>query len=588
MFSILFKLKWFFKEHWKRYTIAITLLILVGVIDILPPQILGMFIDEINVGSLTSVKTMQYIAAVAIITISSYAITYFWMYKLFGGAFVLERKLRSNFMGHLLKMTPTFFQKNRTGDLMARATNDLKAISITAGFGILTLIDSTAFMITILITMCLLVSWKLTLAAILPLPIMAIIMKIYGDRIHKRFTEAQDAFGDLNDQVLQSIGGVRVIRAYVLEKDDEKEFHEMTEDVYNKNIQVAKIDSLFEPTIRILVGLSYIIGLGYGSYLVFQQQITIGQLVSFNVYLGMIVWPMFAIGELMNVMQRGNASLDRVQETLDYEPDVVNPSTGNEVVVPDVILFNAVQFQYPSSAVVNLNDINLRVNRGETIGVVGKTGSGKTTLVKQLLREYPKGAGELSINGTSIDEINLQKLRSWIGYVPQDHVLFSKTVKENILFGNLERATESQLDEAIRLASFNQDIEMLPEGLETLVGEKGVALSGGQKQRISIARALIRNPEILILDDSLSAVDAKTEQNIIQNIKKERSGKTTIITTHRMTAVQHADQIIVLEDGRIIEHGSHEQLLQKNGWYKEQFEIQQTKTEQSTGIEVQA
>ncbi|MEM5010145.1 ABC transporter transmembrane domain-containing protein [Niallia taxi] len=588
MFSILFKLKWFFKEHWKRYTIAITLLILVGVIDILPPQILGMFIDEINVGSLTSVKTMQYIAAVAIITISSYAITYFWMYKLFGGAFVLERKLRSNFMGHLLKMTPTFFQKNRTGDLMARATNDLKAISITAGFGILTLIDSTAFMITILITMCLLVSWKLTLAAILPLPIMAIIMKIYGDRIHKRFTEAQDAFGDLNDRVLQSIGGVRVIRAYVLEKDDEKEFHQMTEDVYNKNIQVAKIDSLFEPTIRILVGLSYIIGLGYGSYLVFQQQITIGQLVSFNVYLGMIVWPMFAIGELMNVMQRGNASLDRVQETLDYKPDVLNPSASKELVVPDVILFDSVQFQYPSSAVTNLNDINLRVNRGETIGVVGKTGSGKTTLVKQLLREYPKGQGELSINGTSIDEINLQKLRSWIGYVPQDHVLFSKSVKENILFGNLESATEEQLEEAIRLASFNQDIEMLPEGLETLVGEKGVALSGGQKQRISIARALIRNPEILILDDSLSAVDAKTEQNIIQNIKKERSGKTTIITTHRMTAVQHADQIIVLEDGKIMERGSHEQLLQKNGWYKEQFEIQQTKTAQSTGIEVQA
>ncbi|MGG0738986.1 ABC transporter ATP-binding protein [Niallia taxi] len=588
MFSILFKLKWFFKEHWKRYTIAITLLILVGIIDILPPQILGMFIDEINVGSLTSVKTMQYIAAVAIITISSYAITYFWMYKLFGGAFVLERKLRSKFMGHLLKMTPTFFQKNRTGDLMARATNDLKAISITAGFGILTLIDSTAFMITILITMCLLVSWKLTLAAILPLPIMAIIMKIYGDRIHKRFTEAQDAFGDLNDRVLQSIGGVRVIRAYVLEKDDEKEFHQMTEDVYNKNIQVAKIDSLFEPTIRILVGLSYIIGLGYGSYLVFQQQITIGQLVSFNVYLGMIVWPMFAIGELMNVMQRGNASLDRVQETLDYKPDVLNPSASKELVVPDVILFDSVQFQYPSSAVTNLNDINLRINRGETIGIVGKTGSGKTTLVKQLLREYPKGLGELSINGTSIDEINLQKLRSWIGYVPQDHVLFSKTVKENILFGNLESATEEQLEEAIRLASFNQDIEMLPEGLETLVGEKGVALSGGQKQRISIARALIRNPEILILDDSLSAVDAKTEQNIIQNIKKERSGKTTIITTHRMTAVQHADQIIVLEDGKIMEHGSHEQLLQKNGWYKEQFEIQQTKTAQSTGIEVQA
>jgi ATP-binding cassette subfamily B protein len=588
MFSILVKLKWFFKEHWKRYTVAIVLLIIVGVIDILPPQILGMFIDEINVGSLTGDKTVQYLLAIAAITISSYVITYFWMYKLFGGAIVLERKLRSNFMGHLLKMTPTFFEKNRTGDLMARATNDLKAISITAGFGILTLIDSTVFMITILITMCLLVSWKLTLAAILPLPIMAIMMQIYGDRIHKRFMEAQDAFGDLNDRVLQSIGGVRVIRAYVLEKDDEKEFHQMTEDVYNKNIRVAKVDSLFEPTIRILVGLSYIIGLGYGSYLVFQQQITIGQLVSFNVYLGMIVWPMFAIGELMNVMQRGNASLDRVQETLNYKPDVLNAEDSKAVAVPETIVFDSVQFQYPSSAVYNLVDIDLKITRGETIGIVGKTGSGKTTLVKQLLREYPKGKGELSINGISIDDISLDMLRSWIGYVPQDHVLFSKTVRDNILFGHIENTSESQLDNAIQLASFKQDIEMLPEGLETLVGEKGVALSGGQKQRISIARALIRNPQILILDDSLSAVDAKTEQNIIKNIKKERAGKTTIITTHRMTAVQHADQIIVLEDGKIVEHGTHEQLIQKKGWYKVQFEIQQTKTAQSAGQEVQA
>jgi len=287
-------------------------------------------------------------------------------------------------------------------------------------------------------------------------------------------------------------------------------------------------------------------------------------------------------------MQRGNASLDRVQETLDYKPDVLNPVDSKEVAVPDTIVFDSVQFQYPSSAVKNLDDIDLKITRGETIGVVGKTGSGKTTLVKQLLREYPKGKGELSINGISIDDISLDMLRSWIGYVPQDHVLFSKTVRDNILFGHMENTSERQLDVAIQLASFKQDIEMLPEGLETLVGEKGVALSGGQKQRISIARALIRNPQILILDDSLSAVDAKTEQNIIKNIKKERAGKTTIITTHRMTAVQHADQIIVLEDGKIVEHGTHEQLIQKKGWYKEQFEIQQTKTAQSAGQEVQA
>ncbi|GKU81658.1 ABC transporter ATP-binding protein [Niallia sp. NCCP-28] len=585
MFSILFKLKWFFKEHKKRYLIAVFLLLFIGIVEIIPPQLLGMFIDEINVGTLTAAKSVYYILAVIGITLFTYYVTYTWMYQLFGGAFLLERKLRSNFFGHLLKMTPTFYEKNRTGDLMARATNDLRAISTTAGFGILTLIDSTAFMLTIIATMCILVSWKLTLAAILPLPIMALIMQVYGNKIHKRFTEAQDAFGELNDSVLQSVAGVRVVRAYVLEKEEEKQFHQLTNDVFHKNIAVAKIDSLFEPTVRILVGLSYLIGLGYGSFLVFKQDISIGQLVTFNVYLGMIVWPMFAIGELMNIMQRGNASLDRVQETLNYQADVADAPIVKSIKKPENIEFKNVVFRYPSSSADNLQNVNLRIKQGETIGVVGKTGSGKTTFVKQLLREYPAGKGNIRINGEEIEEQSLEQVREWIGYVPQDHVLFSKSIKENILFGN-QYANEQDLEKAIELASFKQDLNMLPNKLATLVGEKGVALSGGQKQRISIARALIRNPEILILDDSLSAVDAKTEKNIIENIKNERKGKTTIITTHRMTAVQHADQIIVLDDGQIIEHGSHAELMQKNGWYKKQFTTQQM--EASTEMEVQA
>ncbi|CAH2713588.1 putative multidrug resistance ABC transporter ATP-binding/permease protein YheI [Neobacillus rhizosphaerae] len=574
MFSVLKKLSWFFRENWKRYAIAISLLIIVGILDVLPPKLIGMAIDDIHVGAITENKIFHYLAYLLVIMISSYGITYVWQHQLFGGAFLVERKLRSRFVRHLLKMTPAFYEKNRTGDLMARATNDLKAISITAGFGILTLVDSSIWMMTLLVTMGIFISWKLTLAAIIPLPIMAVLMKIYGKRIHTRFMEAQDAFGELNDRVLESVAGVRVIRAYVQEKADGNRFHQLTEDVYNKNIKVARIDSLFDPTIKVLVGISYLIGLGYGAYLVFHQAITLGNLVSFNVYLGMLIWPMFAIGELINVMQRGNASLDRVNATLSYKEEVDNPPQPVEVSTADSIDYAKVTFRYPTSKTDNLENVNVRLLQGQTLGIVGKTGSGKTTFIKQLLRQYPLGIGDLSIGGVSIEEQTLTQVRSWIGYVPQDHVLFSRSVKENILFGKQE-ASDEELEKAIDLAAFRKDLEMLPEGLGTLVGEKGVALSGGQKQRISIARALIKNPEILILDDSLSAVDAKTEKVIIDNIREVRDDKTTIITTHRMSAVQHADHIIVLDEGRIIEAGTHEQLLEQNGWYKEQFLRQQ-------------
>ncbi|PFP30354.1 multidrug ABC transporter permease/ATP-binding protein [Bacillus sp. AFS073361] len=574
MFAVLKKLSWFFKENWQRYVIAVTLLILVGILDVIPPKLIGLAIDDIHVGSISHKKIIQYLGILLAIMVSSYAITYVWMYRLFGGAFLVERKLRSRFVTHLLKMTPIFYEKNRTGDLMARATNDLKAISITAGFGILTLVDSSVWMLTLLLTMGILISWKLTLAAIIPLPIMAILMQMYGKRIHTRFMEAQDAFGELNDRVLESVAGVRVIRAFVQETADSKRFHQLTEDVYHKNINVAKIDALFDPTIKVLVGISYLIGLGYGAYLVFHQSITLGNLVSFNVYLGMMIWPMFAIGELINVMQRGNASLDRVNETLSYEEEVVNPLDPVYIKRADRIDYRKVTFRYPSSKNDNLNQVDVMLLHGQTLGIVGKTGSGKTTFIKQLLRQYPLGDGEVTISEVSLEEQTINQVRDWIGYVPQDHVLFSRSVKDNILFGRKD-ASEEELEEAIDLAAFRKDLALLPEGLSTLVGEKGVALSGGQKQRISIARALIKNPEILILDDSLSAVDAKTEKRIIDNIRKARNDKTTIITTHRMSAVQHADHIIVLDDGKIVEEGTHEQLLEHDGWYKEQFIRQQ-------------
>ena len=575
MFTVFKKLSWYFKEQWVRYTLAISALIVANVFAVMPPRIIGNAIDLIQYDLLTRERLYEIIFYFLLLIIAYYTVSFFWDYTLFGRAILLERKMRSRLMHHFMKMTPTFFGRFRTGDLMARATNDLKAINMTAGFGILTLVDATVFMGFIIAIMLFTISWKLTLAALIPLPIMALIMQKYGKLIHERFMKAQAAFSDLNNDTLESIQGVRVIRAYVQETQDVKRFNHKTEDVFQKNIAVAKLDALFDPTIQVLVGLSYATGLGFGSYLVMTSELTLGQLVSFNVYLGMLIWPMFALGELINVMQRGNASIDRTEEILSQEQDVKDPVNPADVKHPEVIQFNELTFRYPESKVDRLVDFSLTIKQGETIGIVGKTGAGKSTLFRQLLREYPPASqGSLTINGIPIENFSLEKTRSWIGYVPQDHILFSKTVRENILFGNNE-ATDEEIYDILEMASLKEDIDNLPNGLDTIVGESGVTLSGGQKQRVSLARALIKNPEILILDDSLSAVDGKTEMKIIEHLKRERAQKTTLIAAHRLSAVKHANQIIVLEDGKIIEHGTHDELVRLNGWYASQFAAQQ-------------
>ncbi|KOS68552.1 multidrug ABC transporter ATP-binding protein [Lysinibacillus contaminans] len=574
MFDVLSKLSWFFKLYWKQYTVAIVLLIIASVLDVIPPYLLGSIIDILTVGEMTTTILTKYILIFIGIIVGGYALNFVWQFRLFEGAINLEKIMRQRLMKQFLRMTPTFYEKNRTGDLMARATNDLNAVSLTAGFGIMTLIDSTIYMGCIIFAMGYMISWKLTFFAMLPVPIMAMLIQYLGKIVHERYMKEQEAFGELNDSVLESVAGVRVVRAYVQEKKDEADFAAMSETVYEKNMHTAKINALFGPITKVGTGISYVVALGYGAHLVATEAMTVGQLVTFNVYLGLAVWPIFAIGELINVMQQGNASLDRVQETLEYEADVQNTTNPKVLATPNAIGFADLTFQYPMSNVKNLQRISLSLKKGETLGIVGKTGAGKTTFLRQLLREYPLEQGQLSIDGIDITTQTKEQLLDWIGYVPQDHVLFSRTIRENILFGK-EHATDEEVRQSVRAAYFERDLENLPMGLETLVGEKGVSLSGGQKQRVSIARALIKDPEILILDDSLSAVDAKTEAKIIENIQQEREGKTTIITTHRLSGVQHADLIIVLDDGQVVEQGTHEQLLSLNGWYKEQFDRQQ-------------
>ncbi len=547
---------------------------LASVVEVLPPWILGEAIDAMTDGTMTNELLTKYMTFILVAALVSYGLNYVWQYQLFGGSITLDRILRKRLMQQFLNMTPTFYEKNRTGDLMAKATNDLNSVTLTAGFGIMTLIDSTVYMGLIILAMGFFISWKLTFFAMLPIPIMAIIIQYLGKIVHERYMTAQHAFGEMNDNVLESVAGTRVIRAYVQEQKDEQRFADMSEDVFNKNMQVAYINGMFMPITKIGTGICYVIALGYGAVLVSRGELSVGQLVSFNVYLGLAVWPMFAIGELINVMQQGSASLDRVQDTLEYEADVQNPASPKSYAVPNSIGFDNFTFQYPLSQMKNLQQISLNLQKGQTLGIVGKTGAGKTTFIRQLLREYPLGDGNIVINDTNLANMTKEQILDWIGYVPQDHTLFSRTIRENILFGK-EDATSEEINEAIRLADFEKDLTNLPMGIETLVGEKGVSLSGGQKQRVSIARALIKDPEILILDDSLSAVDAKTESKIIENIQTERAGKTTIISTHRLSGIQHADEVIVLDDGMIVERGTHEQLLTLGGWYKEQFDRQQ-------------
>ncbi len=568
MLNFLKQLKWFFTTHKKTYILLFLTVILLNIIDVVPPYIIGKSIDFITEGSMSKELLMKIVLIFSIIIVISYTLSFVYSFLIWQGAFKVETIVRHRLMRKFLLMSPSFFEKNKTGDLMAKVTNDLKSVSNGVGIGIFTLLDSSAYMITLLITMMVVVSWKLTILAILPLPILIFVEVFIGKKIHLAHEKAQKSFGDMNNSVLEGVEGVRLTRSFVQEKDEYARFYEMTENYLQKFMKVVKLDSLFNPLTTIVVSVTFILSFGFGAYFINQGDITLGEFITFNIYLNMMIWPMFATGITIDLMQRGNASYTRINRVFNTEDDVI---FGTNTDHKTDIGFESYGFTYPSSNHVNLKDITIDLKSGDTLGIVGRTGSGKTTLIKQLLMYYPFGEGKLQIDGVPISDISRSDFREKIGYVSQDNILFSKTVRENILFGKQD-ATEEELQEAIKMSALDQDIENMPNGLDTLVGEKGIALSGGQKQRVSIARSFIKNPDILILDDALSAVDAMTESRIIENIKATRQGKTTIIITHRLSAVQHADQILVLDKGEIVERGTHHELRNSGGWYQKQHE----------------
>ena len=569
------KIGWYLKENWVRYLFAITFLNFASLVSVIPPKLLEKGIDQIVNKSLTKQSLWLLIIILVAITLFGYIVSYAWNYLLFGAGIKLEYTIRKRYFRHLLKMDNTFYEKNIVGDLMARATSDLNAVSMTAGYGILTLVDSIVYLLMILFMMFYTISYKLTLASLIPIPFIVLGVRILGDKIHKAYSESQNAFSELNNKVLESVTGVRVVRAYVQEHEDIKRLDESSINAYNKNLKLVRINALFDPFFRLVFTLANTIAFSYGTYLVLHQDLTPGQLVSFVIYLGMLGWPMFALGDLVNIMSRGNASYDRIDNIMKQKSEIIEPENPVDVgQTLQSLEFRNVSFQYPNSEFYAIKNINFKLERGKTLGIVGKTGSGKTTIIRQMLKQYRLKEGEVLINGVNINDINTKDVRKFFGYVPQEHILFTGTVKKNIAFGKKD-ATDEEIEEAIDLASFRKDISFLDEGLDTIVGEQGVTLSGGQKQRLAIARAMITNPEVLILDDSLSAVDGTTEKEILRNIKRVRKNKTTVIVAHRLSAVEHADEIIVLADGEIIERGNHEQLMALNGWYSKQYIHQQ-------------
>lgn len=567
------------KRYAGAYLLGLVTLLVVDYVDLFVPKLIGEATDGLTAHTLDARGILLIAGRIVLCGAVVMFGRFWWRHFIFGSARKIERTLRDQMFEKLETLSQRYYNVHKTGDLMSYFTNDLEAVRMAIGPAVVEIFDASVLTVLVLYRMMTYVSVQLTLYILIPMGAIAIFGYFFGDVIEKRYARMQKAFADMSDYVQESISGERVVKAFVQEEKQYAAFRRVNENKRRITMSVVRLDAAFGPVLHFLVGLTYVVAILIGGYFTIVGDMTLGRFVAFNVYIGSLVWPMIALGDCITIISQGVAGLNRIHEILDEEPDIVDAAEPDRVdSLSGQISIRDMSFAYRADLPEALSHITVEVTPGETLAVMGRTGAGKTTLVNLLCRLYDITGGSITFDGHSIDRIPLRTLRENIAYVPQDNFLFSDTLSGNIAFGALE-ATAEEIAEAARQADIHDNIMDFPEKYETMVGERGVTLSGGQKQRSSIARALLKDSPILILDDALSAVDTDTEETILDNLKRLRAGKTTIMIAHRVSTVQNADRILVLDEGRIAEYGTRDELMARHGIFydmviKQQLEQQ--------------
>lgn len=575
MFKSLKPLLKYFRKYKVQYILGILFLLFIDIVQLYIPQILKYFANDYQRGVLTMKSATKY-ALLTIATGLMVAVArYFWRNFIIGNSMRVDYDLRKDFFWKLTSLSQNFFNTHKTGDLMSLATNDINAVRMTLGQGIIMFIDSTFLLILNLVMMIKTTNVLFASKVLFTIPLIILIVMRFGGVIHSRFKAVQAQYGKITDRAQENFSGIRIIKAFGQEEENAKLFREDNKDYYNKNIELAKLQSFFNPFIHVLSNISYMLLLFFGAKEVMAGTMLLGDFIAFNAYLGLMMWPARALGMVIVFMQRGAASMDRLTNIFRTEPEIVDREGAIELdEIKGNIEFKNVSFKYAPELPYALKDISFKIEPGKTLAILGRTGSGKSSIVNVLLRLYDINEGEILVDGHEVKDVTLNSLRENISYVPQDDFLFSKTVKENIEFHYENELDDEMIEKYAKIAGVYDDIIEFKDGFDTILGERGVTLSGGQKQRVSIARALAKEKNVLIMDDSLSAVDTQTEEEILKNLNTDEADVSKIIISHRVSTIKDADEILFIEDGAIVERGTHDELVSLGGRYNKLYEDQ--------------